>query len=329
MSKLKAEKGNDNEDSPIFIVGMPRSGTTLLSKILSSHSNICIAPESHFLNYWMQRFSFTSIQEDSGFEEFWQAFIHSERFSYFEIDSTQLFSVVKFASEDRAQLFFSTLLKQFSKKEKKSRWGEKTPAHYAYIDKLLEWYPNARILYVVRDPRAVAASMKNVPWGGNRVIAYSTRWKDSIKHLKKWVCDYRVLKVQYEHFVINPEKYLRQICSFIGEDFQSQLLTSDKLYNDSTAKLYSSEWAISHVFLASQSINTDNLEKWKKNLSENEIALIEYICRNYMKDFNYKALGKHPSFIWKLYLWIYLLGRQGNSYVGKQKRLKMSFPKWA
>lgn len=311
MAKLnsKIEKQQTiSKESPIFVVGMPRSGTTLVSSKLSAHPEISIAPESHFLNYWMQRFDPESLNTACGFSSFWDEFIQSERFQYFEIEPIQLLESISQVSQFKAKQLFSNLLKEYAQKSKKPRWGEKTPAHYAHIDELLSWYPNARIIYMVRDPRAVAASMKQVPWGGERVIAYALRWNDSIEKLKKWN-DSRILMVQYEHFVESPESSLRLICSFVDESFQDQMLGKQSS-PVSSSRLYSSDWANAHLSSASKPVNTDSLLRWKTSLSTKEIALIEHLCSDKMEEFSYKTSSIKLGIISVLGSNIYIVGKR-------------------
>ncbi len=311
----KIERENSIQESPIFIVGMHRSGTTLVSRILSSHSQISISPESHFFNYWMQRFPIPSLQVKDRFEKFWQIFIHSERFNYFECDASKLLATIQFKKQNVAKSLFASLLRQYAEKDGKRRWGEKTPAHYAYIAQLLNWYPDARVIYMVRDPRAVTASMQKVPWKGKHIIPYVLRWKDSIKHLEKWRLDARVMCVKYEELVSTPLAVLTEICQFVGEDFQGQMLFSEHLPCQRTIESCSSKWAISHFLKAAEPINTDSLNRWEKELSRKQIALIEYLSEKYMIKLGYKALDTKLDLSGKLGAKLYVFGKNIKKWV--------------
>ena len=75
------------DPTPIFIVGMPRSGTTQLPSMQSANPRNAIAPETHYLCYWRQEYQALDLADLQDFERFWQALSHSQRFSYFGIDA--------------------------------------------------------------------------------------------------------------------------------------------------------------------------------------------------------------------------------------------------
>ncbi len=314
---LEINKDGSASTAPIFIVGMPRSGTTLLSRLLSAHSNICIAPESHLLNYWMQRFPPDVIRSQEGFQNFWHTFTNSQRFGYFDLDACSLYDSV-FTEANKANLdrngnkyrnLFSGLLKQYAEKRNKPRWGEKTPAHYAYIEQLLNWYPNAQIIYMIRDPRSVAASMARVPWGGSDVVAHALRWQDSVKHLQWWASDTRVYPMRYEALAKSPRSSLIEACSFLKEQFEPAMLTpTNQAVPD--ADLYSSEWAASHFSAAAGSVNTKSLESWKTDLPSGDIALVEYLNKKQMEELGYEIVGAKLSLTSKLRAKLYLPSKE-------------------
>lgn len=317
MSNHKNTDPNSPQKPPIFVVGMPRSGTTLISRLLSAHSSICIAPESHLLNYWMQRFPPEFIDSAEGFQQFWDAFICSERFGYFGLDASWVLAFMNKAKVDAVTVapaptykaLLSCLSQQYAEKRGKQRWGEKTPAHYAYISELLDWYPHARIIYMVRDPRSVAASMAKVPWGGDNVIAYALRWQDSIAHLQKWARDTRVLPVHYEALVTSPEPTLSAVCDFVEASFEGSMLSPTDEAVPASA-LYASKWAASHFSAAAGAVNTDSLKSWEKTLSKTEIALVEYLTKGPMGELGYDIVGTRLGVIGKLRTWLYLVGKQ-------------------
>lgn len=323
MNLENKKRGCDRPNlAPIFVVGMPRSGTTLLSRLLSAHSNICIAPESHLLNYWMTRFPPEAIISKEGLKSFWQTFINSERFGYFELDAVPLHDSV-FTEEhktgageikDKYRALFSCLLKQYAEKRNKPRWGEKTPAHYAHIEQLLTWYPNAQIIYMVRDPRSVAASMAKVPWGGNDIVAHALRWRDSIEHLQRWSQDPRVCQVRYEALATSPESSIREVCGFLREQFETAMLSPAV---QPSSDLYSSKWAASHFSAAASSVNTNSLESWKNDLSSSEIALVEYLTKEQMEELGYEIVGAKPSLASKLRAKLYLPGKELSKAAGR------------
>ena len=153
---------------PVFVVGVPRSGTTLLSAMLNAHPDIAISPETFFLE-WALRRRDVDPREEQGFERFWDDYSASKSFESLGLDNAVLRNNLPAGGERTFVAIFASILQTYAEAHGEARCGEKTPRHYLYIDTLLEWFPRATVVFVVRDPRAVAASLLRVPWASNDV----------------------------------------------------------------------------------------------------------------------------------------------------------------
>lgn len=285
---MSQEKNNH----PIFIVGVPRSGTTLISSMLSAHPNIAISPETHFLNHWAKPNLKKNLCSQKDIDSFWENFSQSDRFSHFGIDAQQVKSIFE-TSADKVdyKTIFSSLLKTYAHKLKKNRWGEKTPSHYLHVETLLEWYPQARVIWVLRDPRAVVASLLKVNWASSYTHLNAYLWRNNTNLLKeKWIKDSRIKVVKYESLIINPEKALEEICNFIGEKYHSSMLNQRSL--KSSPVVNRSGWAETYLKNTLRPIDTNSIRKWKSQLSSSQIAIIEHICRQGMSDNEYITESK-------------------------------------
>lgn len=281
-----------NENCPIFIVGLPRSGTTLMGSLLSAHPAIAIAPETHFLNHWLKLSPHLDLKQRPDFEQFWAEFSSSERFSYFGVEAEVVKAQILSKGKTDASVIFSTMLKQYARDRHKQRWGEKTPAHYQFMDRLLEWYPQARLITMLRDPRAVTRSLLGVPWASNYAVAHAYRWRLGVRDLKRWLSEPRVLVVKYETLVTTPEAELRRVCAFVGEVFTPQMFDR----SEASSPIINREgWARDHLQAALKPISTDNIEKWRSDLAPDDIAAIEYVTRQEMQLFGYQASPTGPT----------------------------------
>ncbi|MEO1124837.1 MAG: sulfotransferase [Cyanobacteria bacterium J06639_16] len=265
------------ESSPIFIVGTPRSGTTLLSFMLSRHSNIVISPETHFLSIWVKRYGSLNLKNDNELEEFWEKFSSDERFSHLGIDSDSTFKKINEAEVRDFRCIFTVILKEHSNVVKKKRWGEKTPAHYENVDTLLSWYPEAKVIWIIRDPRAVTASLLQAPWSSAFTHFHAERWRDcaNLFH-EKWSKDDRVVLVRYEDLVQKPDTELRKLCDFLSEEYTPDLLEASK---ESMLVVNQVGWSKQHMEKAKKPIRNDSLDKWRRQLTSSQIGIIEkYTC---------------------------------------------------
>jgi len=279
------------DESPIFIVGMPRSGTTLLRTALTSHSAIRIGPETHFLNYWLPRHG-GRIDSRQDFERFWSAFRDSRQFDELGLDARSMHRLLTAGGTPEFRTVLQSLLSEHARRHGKRRWGEKTPAHHEHMDTLFDWFPNARVLYLVRDPRAVTASLMDVPWAESRVEVHAGRWRESIRILQRWEADPRVCVVYYEALVTDAEATLHTICDFLDEPFEAAMLSRRHF---ALNEIGPDGWRGRHHRRAMGPISTASLTKWRGRLSHLQVATVEYLTRRGMRRHGYPMLTSGPG----------------------------------
>ncbi|ASC72054.1 hypothetical protein XM38_030080 [Halomicronema hongdechloris C2206] len=273
---------------PIFIVGVPRSGTTLMTTLLSAHARVAISPETHFLDEWLPRYQhWCALERADHFQQFWQNWSSSQRFSYFGVDPEQVFQRLQAQPAINFKVIFQSLLEEYAISQGKSRWGEKTPMHYRHLQTLLNWYPNARVIWMIRDPRATVASLLPLAWASNSARSNAQHWLGSL-HLfeTRWRRDHRVLLVRYEDLVTVPESTLVQVCKFIGEVYDPSMITNRS--EQTCPVINRCSWAERHLKQALQPISQQGLHKWKRRLSRRQVVNIELITRSKLETYGYQ-----------------------------------------
>lgn len=297
------------KDKLIFIVGTGRSGTTLMNGLLSSHPRIAVTPETHFLKIASQWGSVEGEPED--FSVFWKHYTETSRFIDLDIDPKRCLRRIDAGGDRSFRTIFSLLLEEFGRVNSKPRVAEKTPAHWRHVGRLLTWYPTSRVIVMRRDPRAVVASLIKCPWidvhppsirqgmffgtRSSQIAAYATIWAKAYGHvLPAWLDDKRVMLVSYESLVKDSEAMLKRICDFLEEDFLPVMLESRTANADrvppGSAKSRDAplrEWLKEHHEKAHQPVTQDSLQKWKRELSNDEVAMIEGICGSTMRRTGY------------------------------------------
>ena len=289
--------------TPIFIVGMPRSGTTLLTSMLSAHPRIAIAPETHYLCYWMRQHKHLELSSAKDFDRFWQTLSHSQRFSYFGIDANKTRERVLAKGPPSHQHIFEGWLEEYASCINKPRWGEKTPLHYQHLHQLFTWFPAARVIWMLRDPRAVAASLNQVPWASAYIHVHAQQWHESLLCFERdWQRDSRVMLLRYEKLIQQPEKYLTDLCQFLGEIYTPDMLTTRSEAHNPLINRQG--WAVQHLQSALKPLSNDAIDKWQRQLAKHQIEIIDSLTFPDAASYDYIAnastIGAYGRFIFAL-----------------------------
>jgi hypothetical protein len=285
---------NTLKTRPIFILGMARSGTTLIRSILNSHPNIAIPRETSFfylLDEFLKKTRKNSIS-DYNKNEFWKWYSNKRRFKYLDLDPSAVKRDIDF-SRDQGYFknVFQSVMDNHMKNKGKIRWAEKTPGHELYLNKIFEFYPDAKIIFMIRDPRAVYASLKKVPWGVQFVSVAIKRWNSSLKILKTYKNDKRIIGIRYEDLVSDSERIVKSICNFLEEDYNEEILNERKKLTNSKG----SNWTSKYELEVSRGIDSNSLEKWKNELTDFQISAIENYCDKESLNTYYDSYGKKMS----------------------------------
>lgn len=289
---------------PLFIVGSGRSGTTLLRSLLSAHSRITITPETHYMKWVLKRGGF-SLQGPA-FASLWDDYMRTWRFETLGVEPGRCREIAEGLGGATAQNAFSAMLVAYGERAGKARVGEKSPSHTRHLDRLLAWYPEARVVVMQRDPRAVVASQLRSPWNERHITPPSLRhglavdsrlrevvhradlWNQTYDRIvPAWAGDPRVLVVPYESLVRDPEREVRSVCAHLGEDYEPEMLTgrSQETVPAPAASAPDdrlAEWQRRHHAQSFRPVSADSLDKWKGELSDLEVAVTEGLCAGSM-----------------------------------------------
>jgi Sulfotransferase family len=205
-------------DRPLFVVGSPRSGTTLFSRILDSHSRIAIYHESHYYPIFRpDLYRYGDLRSPRNLRRLIEDVREVTRVQGFMAPpSTEEF--LEILDEPTFEGVFAALLRLYSKKHAKARCGDKTPGHHAYLSEILEKF-DSPVIYILRDPRDVITSIQT---------AFHTSLDGSIRTWNQAFYDYkrfsrRVHLIRYEDLVSDPRQTIESACAYIGESFEAEM----------------------------------------------------------------------------------------------------------
>jgi hypothetical protein len=217
--------------APVFVVGMPRSGTKLLRELLNGHSGISIPPvETHFLPYWAERWSdYGDLSDRAAFGRFYDQALSLPYFDDVVAIDEPLISAEEWY--ERCTRFtidgvYEALMRHAAGVEDGSDviWGDKTPEYLINVDLLMALFPGARVVHIVRDARDQALSAHRT-WGKN-MLRSAQRWADEIGEFRRQATAYpgSVAEVRFEDLLDDPERELGALCRFLGVEFERAML---------------------------------------------------------------------------------------------------------
>ena len=287
----------NNSKSPIFIVGTPRSGTTLMAKILGRHSRLFMPGETHFFDdVYAFRKSFGNL-DNPDTRECVASKLADHYKRYWEIqDQERIDSIIRNRPEQWNQWrdgmheyrdALSGFMELQMELEGKYRWGNNAPIDIFNIEEILSFYSDAKFIICVRDPRDFLLSYKG-KWhitGEEHVerlrklyhpVITSLLWKSSMRQLpwlKSKIPQGNWLIVRYEDLVTITEDTVRRVCDTIGEHFEAQILEVRE--NNSSADRQQ------------QGIFSTSIERWRHNLDPAEIAVAQHLIGVEMAELAY------------------------------------------
>lgn len=295
------EQGNyvDKDNEPVFVIGCPRTGSKIYLNAISNNSEVNISPELHILNpRWLHPDFVRTVENRIGTlndqkskdkllqlideEKFYGSFWHMNR-----INTTSLKERLENREWIPKEIFKAILEEDAEQNNGGGRIGAKFPVHFSYIPKLIEWFPNCKVIHLTRDPRAIYNS---------QLFKYYNKEKNKNKKyllrcvilfyiiiIYKW--DYKVynnyrykeniMLSRYEDIVFHFDSQMKKICNFIGINYTPEM---KKL------PLIGSSFAENEKGVG---INSASVARYKENLTKLEIKFIELCCRKEMKQRGY------------------------------------------
>lgn len=270
---------NLSDFRPIFVVGHPRSGTTLLAELLGRNSNIAATPETAFFTDVVHRIRKKDLKNPSVLRRK----IFGTRLKDLDTDRVDIEKWLSAETAISLRQTFAATLQQYAEKRGKTRVLEKTPLHLRHIDEILNWYPKSKIIWIVRDGRACIGSIRKIYWGSqnfrdlcrqyNRNIAFGL---DAEKRHSA-----SMLRVYYEDLLNDRRAVMQTIHDFLEIEFEPEQLQP----RESSEVV--PEWENSWKEKVTQAIDPRRATAWETELSEEERHLSTLLMRRTLVKLGY------------------------------------------
>jgi hypothetical protein len=271
---------------PIFVVGFQRSGTTLLQALLGAHPHIAAPPETYFvLRIANLADYYGSLRDDQNLRRALHDLIYPPMplFERCGFDEERLFDRARNRERTYAALF-DTMMSDFAERNGKLRWSDKTPGQRA--KQVLELFPNAQIIHIVRDPRDVIASSLMTPWTKLNAAALAYQWRRFTREnnsVTREAGARSVFEVRYEDLTRAPEEVLRSICDFLGEPFADEMILDPSLRGATVAPT-AAPWQSRALEAIVPAVEGG----WRKRLGLSDRARIAKILHREIEAFGYE-----------------------------------------
>jgi sulfotransferase family protein len=283
----------------VFIVGCPRSGTTLLQRIVDAHPQIAIPPHE---THWIPRF----FEERRGVtdgglvtEELIPVMLSEPRFNRMGVSREQLARLIEQGGPISYSTFVTKIFELYGQARGKPLVGDKTPAYVRRIGTLHALWPNARFVHLIRDGRDVCLSFMS--WSkAEKIMGSFSTWKAdpiSTAALKWEVCVQcgrqagRALgpelyhEMRYEYLVARPEKECSILCGFLGIPYDDAILR----FHEGRTRPASGRDA-KHAWLPI----TSGLRDWRTEMAAEDVGRFEAVAGGLLDELGYERAVPHP-----------------------------------
>jgi len=290
--------------SPLFIIGNPRSGTTLLRLIINAHSHFCVPPECGFIQWLFstyKQWNNSWCRNNSKVDQFLVDLANCRKIETWNLDMVELKDRILTHEPASYADLCNTVLAQYMAQEKPAaiRWGDKNNYYIQHTDTLRRIFPKARFLCIVRDGRDVACSYRELIKRANKSSAYYPNLPADISEIaKEWTINNQVIRnltasekvswVRYEDLVSTPKDTIQAICSFLEVPFESRMLAfhTEKAASEPAEMLAWKEKTQS-------AITSSQTQRYKKDLSEKEVLTFEKYAGDFLNYFGYSLHSNH------------------------------------
>jgi hypothetical protein len=283
-----------------FVVGLTRSGTTLLRMMLDAHRDLAIPPETHFVP------DVIKTARDGSIYDILAAFTDNRTWGDFGISDDEMRERLERAEAGgdpaAAVRAFFTL---YAERQGKPRWGDKTPAYMLSIQRIGRTLPESRFIHLIRDGRDVALSQTARAINEQPAPPeQAARWVKRIRKSREQAAALkgpRYVEARYEDLVRDPETTLRRICEFVELPWDPGMLS----YHERAAERLSemagtlraegahaeqeAGYRIENHAPTTKPPDPSKLDKWRREMPEEDLKAYESVAGDMLRELGYEV----------------------------------------
>ncbi|TFG71875.1 MAG: sulfotransferase [Solirubrobacterales bacterium] len=299
----RRSRGRRRQGPPApFIVGVTRSGTTLLRLMLDAHPDLAIPPETHFVPQLIK----TTKKGGASCEEAHGVVTGHRQWGDFDLDSGELLR--RYCALDRIdpESTVRTFFELYAEREGKPRWGDKTPNYVKRMRQIQRTIPEARFIHMIRDGRDAALSrFKRLLKEPPPMDTVAERWVKKIEgaradgeHLDHY------LEVQYENLVRDTESELIRVSEFLELPWDPTILRYYERAEERLAEMVrdlpgeegkptrpADHRREAHL-LTSKPPDPSRLARWKEDMDPKQNEIFESVAGDLLAELDYEVVSR-------------------------------------
>jgi Sulfotransferase family len=294
-------RGEDVEHPPTpFVVGAPRSGTTLLRLMLDAHPQLAIPPETYFIPRANKRWKAARRSKEDPVEAYLDEVTTHKRWPDFHLDAEGYRERVRAAAPTEVGDAVREFYEMYIEKVGKPRWGDKTPFYVRKMEVIREVIPEARFIHIVRDGRGVALSIMHLWFGPDTIEDAAEFWVARIDEARRKARNLdHYIEIRYEDIVRDPEPQLRRICEFVDLPFDERMLTYYEHIDERIAmeippeeiapdgRVVGTEERLKIMENLSRPPDPSRIDRWRNDMPAGDREKFEAIAGPRLREFGY------------------------------------------
>ena len=272
----------------IYVTGCPRSGTTMLANILGNGGSCVATPESHFFNDLIYKHLPNNSSEVEK-EDLVNFFNNHYRFKQWEMNANEIEKLPKKITYGNYNIVIENTVKLFAKYNIETLKKEliridHTPSNIKIFNIVNDLFPKSRFVFIIRDPRAVYASVKGLDWGPNSPLKLSQLWIEYVAAFYAFqdLYPHRIFLIKYEDILKDTAAQIRKLCYFAGIEYKDSLLKKENGFKVP-------KYTFSQHALVGKTLDESRISKWKKELKKQDIKIIESQCGPILNALGYET----------------------------------------
>ncbi|KQT61102.1 hypothetical protein ASG52_17890 [Methylobacterium sp. Leaf456] len=278
-----------------FVIGVGRSGTTLLRLMLDAHPDLAIPTETHFLG------ALLSTEPGASPADLLARITGSETWPNMGMTADALAEAVAAEASPNPASVARAFYRLYASQRGKTRWGDKTPPYRGLVSVIAAALPEAFFVHIVRDGRDVALSYRGLWFGrGDDVEEQARFWVSEIERTRRFCEGANAVEIRYEDLVTDPAGVLTALCARLDLPFDPVMLDYHRHAPERMAEFVQPfgvpptqevtiERFLSIHALTGREPDASRIGRWRTEMTPAEVKAYERIAGPLLADLGYET----------------------------------------